>query len=91
MHEALQPAFELKNLVRVRDGAGEDFDEPGKPFAGHGADTLTKRADKSTARTKTLRRRPKRKRGAEFRKTILIILPGLLHGNQNQPMFSLSV
>jgi hypothetical protein len=57
MHEPLQPAIKLKNLVRIGDSAGEDGDEAGKPFAGHVADTLTKRQDKSTVRTKALRRR----------------------------------
>ena len=36
-------------------GTGDDFEEAGKPFAGHVADTLTKRAGKSPARTKALR------------------------------------
>jgi hypothetical protein len=51
MDEAFHPAFQLKNLVLgVRGGAGENLDEAGKPFAGHAADTLTKRLHKSTAR-----------------------------------------
>lgn len=50
MHEAFEPAFEQENFIfGAAGGTGKDFNEAGKPFAGHGADTLTKCAAKSTA------------------------------------------
>ena len=43
MHEAFEPAFEQENFVfGTAGGTGKDFDEAGKPFAGHGAGNANK-------------------------------------------------
>ena len=52
MHESFEPPFEQKYFILgTGGGAGKDFEEAGNPFADHVADTLTKCAAKSTART----------------------------------------